>query len=606
MSVAEQPQRPRAVVPATTGPKSARARPDIADATNWPGGVRKTSKRLGDIIVGLGFASSKEIEAAVSREPDRDLLLGMKLLKAKIIDDAQLAKALAMRFGIEFTDLARPSDIDPAAVATLPERIARRYVLLPTKLESDTLTVAMACPSNVFAIDAVRASTGLRVKVQSAPESAIRQAMDQYYEFGPDLESTASELASVEIAGENDEELEMDIGQMRTEAEDAPVVKYVDSLISHAIHDRASDIHIEPRRDSVSVRMRVDGNLRQTIAPPKNMQNAVISRIKILSTLDIAEKRLPLDGRIRVKVKGREVDLRVSTLPTIYGEKVVLRVLDKSAVCKELDALGAGEQFLEVLQKSLHRPNGMILVTGPTGSGKSTTLYGCLNYVKDVAKNIITVEDPVEYEMDGITQVAARPDIGMTFARALRSILRQDPDVVMVGEMRDLETLEIGIRASLTGHLVLSTLHTNDAVATITRMINMGAEPYLIGSTLVITIAQRLVRRICEACKEGYDTADVIAADLAARLGIAAPKELWRGRGCPVCGNTGHYGRMAVFEYFLMDGEARDMVTHQAPEVELRNHQKQVSSGNLFENALRKAVEGVTTIDEAMQLKVAD
>ena len=577
-----------------------------ADPLNRPGGARKTGKRIGDILVDLGFATGGAIEEAISRDPDADILLGVKLLKAGVIDDVHLARALSVRFGIEFTALTQPSDIDPSAAATLPERIARRYVLIPTRLEKNTLTVAMAYPSNIFAIDAVRAATGFHVEVQSAPESAIRHAIDRSYEFGPDLQSTASVLASIEIEDGKDDSPEMDVGQMRNEAEDAPVVKYVDSLISHAIHDRASDIHIEPRRQSVSVRIRVDGKLRQTIAPPKSMQNAVVSRIKILAALDIAEKRLPLDGRIRVKVTGREVDLRVSTLPTIFGEKVVLRVLDKSAVCKGLDTLGAGDEFLDVMKTSLHRPNGMILVTGPTGSGKSTTLYGCLNYVKDVAKNIITVEDPVEYEMEGVTQVAARADIGMTFARALRSILRQDPDVVMVGEMRDLETLEIGIRASLTGHLVLSTLHTNDAVATIMRMINMGAEPYLVASTLIMTVAQRLVRCVCDSCKEQYEPPDAIRRDLAERLEIDPPKKLWRGRGCSLCGGSGYYGRTAVFEYFPIDGESREMVIRQAPQTELRKHQRTVSSGDLLDNALRKVIQGVTTVEEAMQLEMGD
>jgi len=565
---------------------------------------RKPEKRLGDILIELGYAAPEVIEDVLKRSRDSHLLMGMKLLKEKVINDHQLAHALSKRFDIGYSELDKPNDIDPMAISSVPERMARRYMLIPTKLESDTLTVAMACPTNVFAIDSVRAATGLKIRVLAAPESAIRQAIDRCYEFGPDLESTVSELASIEIGGE-DEDFDQDPGQLRNEAEDAPVVKYVDSLISHAIHDRASDVHIEPCRNAVSVRIRVDGRLRQTIAPPKSMQNAVVSRIKILANLDIAEKRLPLDGRIRVKAHGRDVDLRVSTMPTIHGEKVVLRVLDKSAVCKDLDDIGVSPDFLEYLKTVLHRPNGMILVTGPTGSGKSTTLYGCLNFIKDVSKNVISVEDPVEYEMEGITQVNARPDIGMTFARALRAILRQDPDVVMVGEMRDLETLEIGIRASLTGHLVLSTLHTNDSVATITRMINMGAEPYLISSTLITAIAQRLVRRICEACKEEYDVSDTLRRDIETKAEIEAPKTLWRGHGCPMCAGTGYYGRTAVFEYFPMEGEAREMVTRGVSELELHKFQRERGITTLLGNALRLACDGVITVDEAMQLEIA-
>lgn len=565
---------------------------------------QRPEKRLGDILVELGYADPASIEAALTKSRDSHLLMGMKLLQENVIDDHQLAHALSIRFGIGYTELSKPNDIDPTAVSCVPERMARRYVLIPCKLENDVLTVAMACPTNVFAIDAVRAATGFQVRVEVAPESAVRKAVERCYEFGADLESSVSELADI-VTTDSDDEPEQDAGQMRNEAENAPVVKYVDSLIAHAIHDRASDVHIEPGRKNVSVRIRVDGKLRQTIAPPKNMQNAVVSRIKILAALDIAEKRLPLDGRIRVKMQGREVDLRVSTMPTIFGEKVVLRVLDKSAVCKGLDEIGADGDFLEKLKTSLHRPNGMILVTGPTGSGKSTTLYGCLNYIRDVSKNVISVEDPVEYEMEGITQVPARPGIGMTFARALRAILRQDPDVVMVGEMRDLETLEIGIRASLTGHLVLSTLHTNDAVATITRMINMGAESYLVASTLIETIAQRLVRRVCTACKEEYDVPDALRADLEKRMETEVPPKLWRGAGCTLCGNTGYYGRTAVFEYFPIDTTAREMIISGASESDLRTYQRKAASGCLLDNALLKVLKGITTVDEAMQLEMA-
>ena len=577
--------------------------PLAAEAPAAPTG-RKPERRLGDLFVELGYAEREVIEEALKRSRNSHLLMGMKLLKEKVINDRQLAHALSKRFDIGYTELDKPGEVDPTAVSSVPERMARRYLLIPTKIEGDTLTIAMSCPTNVFAIDAVRAATGMQIRVLAAPESAIRKAIDNYYEFGPDLQSTVSALALVEM-GEDSGDLNEDLGQLRNEAEDAPVVKYVDSLISHAIHDRASDVHIEPGRNVVSVRIRIDGHLRQTIAPPKSMQNAVISRIKILANLDIAEKRLPLDGRIRVKMQGRDVDLRVSTMPTIHGEKVVLRVLDKGAVCKDLSEIGADGDFLQYLKTALLRPNGMILVTGPTGSGKSTTLYGCLNQIKDITKNVISVEDPVEYEMEGITQVAARADIGMTFARALRAILRQDPDVVMVGEMRDLETLEIGIRASLTGHLVLSTLHTNDAVATITRMINMGAEPYLVSSTLLAAIAQRLVRRICASCKEAYEPSDSLRRDLETKASIEAPKKLYRGSGCSLCGDTGYLGRAAVFEYFPVEGDAREMITQGASELALRKFQQERGITNLLGSALRRAYEGVTTVAEALQLEIA-
>jgi len=567
------------------------------------GAARKTAKRIGEVLVELGYVTTDQVEAALRQEEGANLQLGAKLLRSGAIDDIQLARALSVHLGVGFIELNRPADIDPIAVSLVPEHIARRYRLIPIRLDGHTLTVAMASPGNVFAIDAVRATTGLGVEVVAAPEHAIRRAIDSGYAF--DLESTASDLSSDESDDAPDETAtEMDVLQLRTEATDAPVIKYVDSLIAHAIRDRASDIHIEPGRGAVSVRIRVDGKLRPSIAPPKSMQNAVVSRIKILASLDIAEKRLPLDGRLHARFQGRTVDLRVSTLPTIHGEKVVMRILDKEAICMELDSLGFEEQFLSHLKLILARPNGIILVTGPTGSGKTTTLYACLNHVRDVSKNVISVEDPVEYEIDGVAQVAARNDIGMGFARVLRAILRQDPDVIMVGEMRDLETLEIGIRAALTGHLVLSTLHTNDAVSTVTRMVNMGAEPYLIGSTLITAMAQRLVRRICPDCKEEVVVESAFREDLEQRHGTKLPGRLWRGRGCPLCGTTGYYGRSAVFEYFHIDTAARKLITEQAPESELQAYQRRASSGTLLDSALQKAIKGETTLEEALQFDI--
>ena len=560
-----------------------------------------SKKRIGEILVDLGYCTLDQVTSTLDSDADEHLQLGTRLINAGVIDDVKLAHALSVRVGVGFTDLTHLTDINQEAVARVPERLARRYTLIPIDLQGSVLSLAMASPGNVFAIDAVRAATGLRVDILAAPERAIRKAIERCYGFALDLESISTEMASVELSPEEEAESSLDIEQLLSVAEDAPVVKYVDSLVSRAIHDRASDIHIEPGRESVTVRLRVDGKLRLTVAPPKAMQNAVISRIKILSSLDIAEKRLPLDGRLHLRFQGRDVDLRVSTLPTIHGEKVVLRILDKTALQLDLDSLGGTLEFQGHLQTVLRRPNGIVLVTGPTGSGKSTTLYACLNYVRDITKNIVTVEDPVEYEMDAITQIAARADIGMTFARALRAILRQDPDIVMVGEIRDLETLEIAIRASLTGHLVLSTLHTNDAVSTITRMINMQAEPYLIASTLASAIAQRLVRRICPECKKEVPLTDEERDEVAKVIPDSPPKALWKGSGCALCGKTGYYGRSAVFEYFHIDETARQMITHQASDSELRDHQRKTSSGSLLDNAFHKAVEGVTTFDEAMQ-----
>jgi len=559
-------------------------------------------KRIGDILVELGYATEEQIERGVKRSIDQRRLLGKLLVEDGIIDEVQLSEALSVRLGVGFTTLSQVSDIDPEAVAKAPERLARRYTLIPTKIEGGALCVAMSNPSNVFAIDAVRSATGYPVKVFAAPESAVLRALDRHHGFDMGFETEESAEGEVEVAQAEASE-GPSVEEALSVAGDAPVVKYVDSLISRAIHDRASDIHIEPARQRLDVRLRIDGKLRPTTAPPKSVQNAVISRIKILANLDIAEKRLPLDGRLHVKYQGREVDLRVSTLPSIHGEKVVLRVLDRTALKLDLDSLGADDAFVGRLRSVLGCPNGIILVTGPTGSGKSTTLYACLNRLRDVTRNIVTVEDPVEYEIEGITQVAARPDIGLDFARALRSILRQDPDVVMVGEIRDLETLQIAIRASLTGHLVLSTLHTNDAVSSVTRLVNMGAEPYLIAATLLSAIAQRLVRVICEECKEEYAVADSVRSDIRRRTGTELPKRLWRGAGCAICGGSGYFGRSAVFEDFEMDEPGREMIARGTSESELRYHQRERSTPTLLDNALANALAGVTTLEEALQFQ---
>jgi len=565
-------------------------------------------RRIGEILMDLGYVSQEQIEQALENRVDAYARLGMRLLRKGVINEAQLAYAMSLRLGIPFTELNDPSETQPAAIAAVPDRIARRYSLIPLRIEGNVLSVAMSSPGNVYALDVVRAVTGYEVKPMAAPENAIRQALERCYGIRSELQSSATELAITGTEEEtrlSREEAVTDTEQLLNEAEDAPVVKYVDSLINDAIGGRASDIHIEPGRNAVSVRMRVDGRLRQTIPPPKTMQNAVISRIKILSRLDIAEKRLPLDGRMRAKFQGREVDLRVSTLPSIYGEKVVLRILDRSSVNLDLSKIITDVSFLEHLKKILTRQNGMILVTGPTGSGKTTTLYASLQYVKNVTKNVISVEDPIEYEVEGVTQVHARPEIGLTFARALRSILRQDPDIIMVGEMRDLDTLEIGIRSALTGHLVLSTIHTNDSVSTVTRMVNMGTEPYLIASTLITAIAQRLVRSICPHCKEEYDLSDPVRARVHEILKEDVPKRLWRGAGCATCAGSGYRGRAAVFEYFNLDDESKELVTRRASETDMRAYQRKHSSGSLLENALRKALAGITTLDDAFELEMS-
>ena len=598
--------------PAQRGPRERRGRRRaFRRSGRFRAGEERPSagRRIGEILVDLGYATTAQIDQALESKEDAYARLGVRLLRKGVINEEQLAYAVSLRLGVGFTELTDPSETQPAAIAAVPgshrapvladsaahrgQRPRRRHEQPGQRLRArrrprrDRLRGEAAWP---------------RPSTPSARRSSAATGSVPTCRAAPRELATTGTEEDIGLAGE---EAVTDTEQLRNEAEDAPVVKYVDSLISDSIAGRASDIHIEPGRDAVSVRVRVDGRLRRTIPPPKQMQNAVISRIKILSRLDIAEKRLPLDGRMRAKFQGREVDLRVSTLPSINGEKVVLRILDRSSVNLELNKIITDADFLAHLQKILTRQNGMILVTGPTGSGKTTTLYACLQYVKNVSKNVISVEDPIEYEVEGVTQVHARPEIGLTFARALRSILRQDPDIIMVGEMRDLDTLEIGIRSALTGHLVLSTIHTNDSVSTVTRMVNMGTEPYLIASTLITAVAQRLVRSICPHCKEEYDLPDPVRARMHEILGQDIPKRLWRGAGCANCAGTGYRGRAAIFEYFHLDDVAKELVTRRAPEVELRAHQRKHSSGSLLQNALRKAIAGITSVDDAFELEMS-
>jgi type IV pilus assembly protein PilB len=386
----------------------------------------------------------------------------------------------------------------------------------------------------------------------------------------------------------------------------APVIRFVDLLLSQAVKSRASDVHLEPQEKSMMIRMRIDGMLRDMVPPARHMQAAVLTRIKILSKLDIAERRLPQDGRLKIKASNREIDVRVSTLPTIYGEKIVLRILDASAATHALDKLGIEPELMTVLQKALDQPHGIMIVTGPTGSGKSTTLYACLNHVKDPTLNITTVEDPVEYRLGGINQVQVRPEIDLTFASCLRSILRQDPDIVLIGEIRDKETVEIAIKASLTGHLVLSTFHTNDAPSAITRLVNMGIEPYLLSSSLNLIIAQRLVRKICEKCKEPMKLSEDVLKRLKVDPARVQNTTLYHGRGCSACGNTGYFGRLPIFEFLVMDHEMRDMVTKGTTESQLRAQARKKGFGGLLESGVIKMLDGRTTAEEVLSVTFSE
>jgi len=474
--------------------------------------------------------------------------------------------------------------------------------------DESMLTVAMVNPRDVVAIDNIRNSTGCQVKAVLSTKKDILAAINKYYEevgaAEGDVSKSIQDLAKVEIGeikAEGEEEV-VDTAQLKVQADDPPVVRYVNLVLMRAVEEGASDLHLEPGEKEVFVRQRVDGKLRELPPPPKKIYPAIVSRVKILSKLDIAERRLPQDGRAKAVIGPKSLDLRISTLPCIYGEKIVMRLLDKSGVLLDLEKLGFEGDHLTILKKNLVRAYGMILLTGPTGSGKTTTLYTGLNHINTPEKNIITVEDPVEYELRGINQTQVRANIGLTFARCLRTILRQDPDVIMIGEVRDLETAEIAVKAALTGHLVFSTLHTNDAISVVSRLGHMGVEPFLIASSLNLAIAQRLVRRICANCKEPY----TVDSDDFANLGIPKGTKLYQGKGCDKCNNSGYKGRSAVHEMFELTSNIRKMVLERKDEDTLRAEAKETQGMlSLQEVGVKKALAGVTTLEEIMGATVA-
>ena len=492
--------------------------------------------------------------------------------------------------------------VDPEAVKRIPERMAKAFLLLAVSLTGSTLKVAMADPLDVVAIDSIGTYTGYEIEPVIARKEEITAAIEKYYGEPLDFEKSFQDLITFESGA--DEATELDVDQLKVEADDAPVVRLVNLVMLQALEQRATDIHVEPREKSLAIRFRVDGALMEVNSPPKSMQSAIISRIKILSDLDIAERRVPQDGRCRIRVGQSDIDIRVSTLPTVYGEKVVMRLLDKANLFEDIEGLGleSGEQ--EKFVRAIERPHGMLLVTGPTGSGKTTTLYTALNYINSSDKNIITVEDPVEYELEGINQVQMKSEIGLTFASALRSILRQDPDVIMIGEIRDLETAKIAVQSALTGHLVFSTLHTNDAVSSITRLVNMGMEPYLIVSCLNMVIAQRLVRRICPHCKEEYTPSLKALRYLEPEVGKENGLTYYKGAGCEHCGGIGYRGRMAIYEILQMDHEMAEMIAKGASESQMREKLMEQGMVTLMGNGIDKVKEGMTTLEEVLRVAV--
>ena len=542
--------------------------------------------------------TQENIDRATEESKDKGISIEKAFVSAGILQEYQLASVKADVLGVPFVNL-REYLIEPTVIELVPEDVARKLKLMPLFKIEDTLTVAMFEPKDIFAIDELHRRTGFKsIDTVLSTEADITYAIDHNYGSSGVIEEA---MKDVELAIEKREAPEeVEVRALEQMAEEAPVIRVVNLLIMQAIRERASDIHIEPDEKKLGVRLRIDGVLRDVTPFPKDHQGAIISRIKILSKMDIAEKRRPQDGRIQVKIEGREVDLRVSTYPTLFGENVVIRILDRSGLLLTLLQLGFSLDEMKRFDKLIRRPFGIILVTGPTGSGKTTTLYAALNTINSVEKNIITIEDPIEYQIALVRQSQINPKAGLTFATGLRSILRQDPDIVMVGEIRDVETAEISIHASLTGHLVFSTLHTNDASGALTRLEDMGVEPFLVTSSVVGILAQRLVRVLCEKCKEAYKPSVELLDD----LGIAHQHNLtfWKAKGCRYCEDAGYKGRTGIFELLLVSEEIKKLVLKKASSGEIKELARKEGMITLWEDGLRKAKEGVTTIEEVIKV----
>jgi len=575
--------------------------------SNAPEVELKANLPFGELLVSKGLISRKELEKVLNEQSKQGGRLGEILLRLEKLNHEDVTLALAEHLSMEYIrldDTSKMDKIDMDIARKLPESIAKRFCLVAIGEAEDKVVVVMADPLNVIAIDTVALKMKRQIKPTISSPREIRRVIELIY-HGSDVEE--QQLRNL-VEGEVDEESilseeaeEPDISG-EADANKAPVIRFVDLLLSQAVKSRASDIHIEPQEKTMMVRMRIDGMLRDMVPPAKKMQAAVIARIKIIARMDIAERRLPQDGRFKMKTSGRDIDVRVSVIPTIYGEKVVMRILDASAVKHDLVQLGLEPKLLEEFKDMLARPHGIVIVTGPTGSGKSTTLYSALNYIKDPTKNITTVEDPVEYRLAGINQIQVKPEIDLDFAQCLRAILRQDPDIILIGEIRDKETVEIAIKASLTGHLVLSTFHTNDAPSAISRLLYMGIERYLLASSLNLVVAQRLVRKICENCKEPITLSEEVLKRMKIDLKQSKNTTFYHGRGCPACGGAGYLGRLPIFEFLVIDDEIRELIIANSSEAKIREAARKKGYGGLLESGVNKALEGLTTAEEVISV----
>jgi type IV pilus assembly protein PilB len=572
----------------------------------------KTRKRrLGDVLLEQGLVTEAQLQEAVALQRGSNQNLAQFLLERGYLAEEDLVIALSEQLSIPHIRVAN-YHIPDEILREVPASLARQYLMLPVSVTGDVLTLAMADPLNIMALDDLQMLTSYEIEPVVAVKSELENAIERHYGG-----RQSSDLFDEIIAGNGETATQMevveetqdiaDLASMTAEAEDGPVIRLTNLILLNALELGASDIHVEPYEKSLRIRYRVDGVLEETKSPPKSMQNALISRLKIMSHLDIAEHRLPQDGRFRIVSKGNEIDFRISFLPTYHGEKVVMRVLDKSNLTLDLDKLGFEAQPMEAFASALKLPFGMILLTGPTGSGKTTTLYSALHKINKPSHNIVTVEDPVEYELVGVNQVPTKSEIGLTFAAALRSILRQDPDIVMVGEIRDEETADIAVKAALTGHLVLSTLHTNDAASVFTRLTDMGLEPFLVQSSVMLAAAQRLLKRVCISCKEEIQVPDDVLKRIQFNNSLCEGKPAFvRGRGCNNCKGTGYKGRLAVIEAMPNYPELQDLVMKRAPTMDIKRTALKCGMRSLRQNALAKAARGLTTIEEVLRATATD
>ncbi|MDP9342464.1 MAG: Flp pilus assembly complex ATPase component TadA [Actinomycetota bacterium] len=559
--------------------------------------MRKKTKQLGQILIDQGLITDEELEAALAEQQRVPKSLGRILIDLRLIKETDLVRALAEQIGLEFVDLS-DYPIDPSRTALIPEAVAKRYRAIPIGEREGRLLVAMSDPANVYALDDIRTITGREVEPLVATSADISAAIRKYSALDGAVEQLAQEASD-----QSDESINLDLPSAAVE--DAPIVKLVHMLLTRAVGERASDVHIEPMEREVRIRFRVDGVLHEVMRSPKNIQGGLISRLKVMADMNIAEKRVPQDGRVSLRVGQSTIDLRVATLPTVFGEKVVIRILNKASVLRRLDQLGFLDDAFKRFEESFRKPYGCILVTGPTGSGKSTTLYATLNLINDEGRNIITVEDPVEYRLPGVNQIQTNNKAGLSFAAALRSILRSDPDVILVGEIRDRETALIAVESALTGHLVLSTLHTNDAPSAVSRLHEIGVEPYLVASALDCVVAQRLARKLCDRCKEPYTPSE---AELTA-AGFF-PHEwqdisvLHRRVGCTTCSQTGYLGRIGLYEVMTVTEDIERLTVERASSDQIRQVALEQGMIPLRRDGLMKVKVGLTAIEEVLRVVV--